>query len=560
MKHILLILFLSVFLFGCAATMPPKQSEGHLTAKVEKPKSNNVPLPVGQAPFVPPPKPEIAEEVYTVVVNEVPVKELLFALARDAKMNVDIHPGITGEVTINAIKQTLIQILNRISEQVPIRYVVENENLVISPDLPFFRNYKINYVNMTRNSSSSVKVATEVATTGQGVGGEAGIGNTSKTAVTSETNNDFWKTLIRNVSKILSEESSDEKSGTSNKIIANPLSGILTVKASQQQHSELQSFLDQVMANSQRQVLIEATIVEVELSDRYQAGVDWQGIANRGATTLAAGSNTIGTNLATAPNFLMSLVKETTDFNFSMGVSMLEAFGDVQVLSSPKIIAINNQTALLKVVDEKVYFEVSVEVEEDAETKKLTSTVNSKIRTVPVGMTMSVTPQINKNGTVTMNIRPTITRITRYVRDPGPQLQQAIFNNASQSYENLIPEIQVREIESLLQVRDGQTVVLGGLMQNKENKNKSGVPFFSALPFIGNLFRYQDDDFTKTELVIFLRPVVVHNADNSQELRRYRQYLPKTLDDNKSNTENKNDDRTTLRPIGVDHESFNGSS
>ncbi len=551
MKQLLVILFLAVFLFGCAATKPPKQSEGHLTTKVEKPKSNKVPLPVGQAPFVPPPKPEKKQEVYTVVVNGVPVKELLFALARDAKMNVDIHPGITGEVTINAIKQTLIQILNRISEQVPIRYVVENENLVISPDLPFFRSYKINYVNMSRNSSSSVKVATEVATTGQGVSGAAGVGNTSKTAVTSETNNDFWKTLIRNVSKILGEEGSDEKSsdkksGSSNKIIANPLSGILTVKASQQQHSELQSFLDQVMANSQRQVLIEATIVEVELSDRYQAGVDWQGIANRGATTVTAGSNTIGSNLSTAPNFLMSLVKETTNFNFSMGVSMLEAFGDVQVLSSPKIIAINNQTALLKVVDEKVYFEVSVEVEEDAETKKLTSTVNSKIRTVPVGMTMSVTPQINKNGTVTMNIRPTITRITRYVRDPGPQLQQSIFNNSSQAYENLIPEIQVREIESLLQVRDGQTVVLGGLMQNKENKNKSGVPFLSTLPFIGNLFRYQDDDFTKTELVIFLRPVVVHNADNSQELRRYRQYLPKALDTDGSNKENMNADRAAL--------------
>ena len=532
MKQLLLVLIPCFLLVGCSATMPPAQSKGHLTGKSEQIRQGNVPLPVSQAPFVPTPKPEVKQEVYTVVVNEVPVKELLFALARDAKMNVDIHPGISGKVTLNAIKQTLFQILNRISEQVPIRYLVDNENLVISPDSPFLRSYKINYVNMTRNSNSSVSVATEVATTGQGASGEASVGNVSKSAVKSSSDNDFWDTLIKNVSKIIGEDAEDNDKNISNRIISNPLSGILTVKATQQQHRELQSFLDQVMANAQRQVLIEATIVEVELSDRYQAGVDWQGIASRGATTLSSASSMTGNNLSTAPNFLLSLVKRTADFDLSMGVNMLETFGDVQVLSSPKIIAINNQTALLKVVDEKVYFEVNVEVEEDAETKQLTSKVSSKIRTVPVGMTMSVTPQINKNGTVTMNIRPTITRITRYVRDPGPQLQQAIFNNASQNYENLVPEIQVREMESLLQVRDGQTVVLGGLMQNKQNKNESGIPFLSTLPWIGSLFKYQDEEFIKTELVIFLRPVVVRSGDINQELQEFRQYLPESSDDN----------------------------
>ena len=185
--------------------------------------------------------------------------------------------------------------------------------------------------------------------------------------------------------------------------------------------------------------------------------------------------------------------------------------------------ALNNQTALLKVVDEKVYFTVELEIEKDQDGRESGRNYLSEIHTVPVGLVMSVMPQINNNDTVTLSIRPTITRITGYAVDPAPKLLNAEFDN-------LIPEIQVREMDSLLQVPSSKTVVLGGLMQNKVNKNSSGVPFLSGIPLIGNLFSYKDEQFTKTELVIFIKPTVIKNPSLNGDFKEFREYLTFTGD------------------------------
>ena len=533
-----LLICLAVFgVWGCSATQPPKPSTGHI-----KPEplaaEDNIPAPVRFSPFVPAPVPQQKQDVYTVVVSDVSVKELLFALARDAKINVDVHPGTAGTVTINAVQQTLLQILARISEQVPIRYTLEANNLVISPDAPFLRTYKVNYVNMARNSSSSVSVATQVASTGRGSGGGGGGGsNGSTTAVQSTSDNEFWATLVGNIRDIIGQQASAapkasgdkaEKGGKaeksdaaaqSNDVIANVMSGILTVRATQKQHREIQQFIDQVVVNSQRQVLIEATIVEVELSDRYQAGVDWKMLSQNSNGALSAASTMSGSNFANPPAFLVNVAQRLSNIDFSTNIGMLETFGNVRVLSSPKIMALNNQTAILKVVDEKVYFDVTMEIESAVAGTPERKHYSSSVKTVPVGLIMSVIPQVNENGVVTMNVRPTITRITGFVADPALRAQ-------SSAVDNLVPEIQVREMESLLQVRDGQTVVLGGLMQNKDDKKKTGVPWLSTLPWVGNLFNYKDDNLIKTELVIFLKPVVIRNPDiNGGDLAAYRSYL-----------------------------------
>lgn len=530
-----LLIYLTLFgVLGCAATQPPKPSAGHI-----KPEplvaEDNIPAPVRFSPFVPAPVPQQKQDVYTVVVSDVSVKELLFALARDAKINVDVHPGTSGSVTINAIQQTLLQILARISEQVPIRYTLDGNNLVISPDAAFLRTYKVNYVNMARNSSSSVSVATQVASTGRG--GSGGGSNGSTTAVQSTSDNEFWATLVGNIRDIIGQQASAapkatgdkaEKGGKAEKadaashgndVIANVMSGILTVRATQRQHREIQQFIDQVIVNAQRQVLIEATIVEVELSDRYQAGVDWKLLSQNSNGALSAASTMSGSSFANPPAFLVSVAQRLSNIDFSTNIGMLETFGNVRVLSSPKIMALNNQTAILKVVDEKVYFDVTMEIESATANTPERKHYSSSVKTVPVGLIMSVVPQVNENGVVTMNVRPTITRITGFVSDPALRAQ-------SSAVDNLVPEIQVREMESLLQVRDGQTVVLGGLMQNKDDKKNTGVPWLSTLPWVGNLFNYKDDNLIKTELVIFLKPVVVRNPDiNGGDLAAYRSYL-----------------------------------
>ena len=186
-------------------------------------------------------------------------------------------------------------------------------------------------------------------------------------------------------------------------------------------------------------------------------------------------------------------------------IRLLQQFGNTKVLSSPKIMALNNQTAILKVVNEEVFFTVELDIRDATADIPERRTFTSEIHTVPVGLIMSVTPQVSDNGYVSLNIRPTISRITGFAIDPAPRLAGAEFDN-------LIPEIQVREIESLLQVLDGRTVILGGLMQNEQISTKDGVPGLSRLPGVGKLFSYSDDDLVKTELVIFLKPTVIRNG------------------------------------------------
>ncbi len=169
MNMVRLILLMALMLSACMQT-PQRPASGHLD-KTQLPAngshlSQEIPKPVTQVPVVPEPTPAIAQETYSVVVTDVPLDELLFTLARDSKINVDVHPGLSGQVTLNAIDQSLLQILDRIAAQVPIRYRFEDELLVVEPDQPYLRSYYIDYVNLTRSSNTSNSISTQIATTG----------------------------------------------------------------------------------------------------------------------------------------------------------------------------------------------------------------------------------------------------------------------------------------------------------------------------------------------------------------------------------------------------------
>lgn len=528
--HQLLYIVCSLLLLACQASNPPKLSSGHIKPSTAN-KPSTIPTAITIAPNVPLPKPETKQETYTVVVNNVSVKELLYSLARDAKLNVDIHPQVTGKVTLNAYNQTLAKILDRINKQIDLRYELKDSTLIITPDKPYWQSYRIDYVNMNRKSSSEVSVATHIATTGGSVSQNAnassgGDGNISKTKVTNTSNNDFWKTMVENLKNIIADSNPNSSTESLSKVIANPTSGIVSVQATQKQHRLIQSFIEKVMTNAQRQVLIEMTIVEVELSDRFQSGIDWQRLSNSsgtGSNGLSIASKLIGANLNTAPVFTFGYNKTSAgNSNISATLKLLEGFGDVKVLSSPKLLTLNNQTALLKVVDEKVYFTVEMEVIPATDNSPESRTFTSEIHTVPVGLVMSVVPQINKDGYVSLNIRPTISRITGYANDPAPALM-------NQNFTNLIPEIQIRELESLLQVADGQTIVMGGLMQNRIDKKSKKIPGIKKYRKLNRLLSYRDHNFTKTELVIFLRPKIIHDARMSNTVKRHSQYLPGSI-------------------------------
>jgi len=276
--------------------------------------------------------------------------------------------------------------------------------------------------------------------------------------------------------------------------------------------------LTKVERGAQRQVLIEATIVEVQLANAYQGGVDWSRVSQSGG--LAFQSSLIGPRLSSAPFFALFYNQNNQRAgDVQLTVRLLEQFGDTRVLSSPKLMALNNQTALLKVVDNIVYFEVQAQTSQ-AQTTALT-TFNTTPKTVAVGVVMGVTPQISEDGRVSLTVRPTISRVTRFVNDPNPQL-------ASAGVTNPVPQVQTREMESVLQVNNGQTVVLGGLMQDDVQRSRDQVPFVGNAPNLGDLFALRTEKVTKSELVIFLKTTIVSNPSlNSDELKFFQRFLPR---------------------------------
>lgn len=521
---------------ACGATNPPDISEGHLKSKPAE--TGGIPQPVTQVPALPRPGKREKLETYTVVVNQVPIRELLFSMARDANLNLDIDSNITGKITMNAIDQTLPKILDRIQSQAAITYFLEGDTIKVMADTPYLHVYMVNYLNISRSSGGTVSVSTEIGATGSGsVDGGSGGGSSSagdnkaSSAIENESVNNFWNSISQNIGSILGEEIKAGKSSrliTSKNIIVNRESGIIAVRATAKLHKEVANFIDQVVGSAQRQVLIEATIAEVRLSDTYQAGIDWSLVSETavigGATVLTKGGiqDVIGGSLGSSP--LFQLAGNTTIGGNPLNITLkaLETFGDVKVLSSPKVMALNNQTAILKVVDNEVYFTTNVEVDPGSVNQNSTTIIDTDVNTVPIGFLMSVTPYIDKSDVVTLNVRPTISRIIRFVTDPNPLLAQE--NVISE-----IPVIQVREIETMLTIDNKETAVIGGLMQDQINKENRGVPILSSIPLLGALFSYTEEEYVKSELVIFIRPVVMEHASLEGDLADYKKYLLEDL-------------------------------
>ena len=518
---------------GACAHAPVAPSDTHFRIEEAEP-SGAVPDPVQISTVLPRPKPTQRPETYSVVVNAVKVQELLFALARDAKLNIDVHSGISGTVTLNAIDQTLPQLLSRISKQVEMRWELDGPNLVVMPDAPYLRSYRIDYVNMERNTAGSVGVSSQIGSGTGGAGGAgAGSGNTSSTTVSSKSDNKFWATLERNVRDILRESGSApagappgaaSAAAGSTSVIVNPEAGIVVVRATSRQHERIQEFLDQVLSSAKRQVLIEATIAEVQLNNQYQQGIDWTAVRN-GSTTVTGTQNSPSTvsGLPSTPGFPNIFSLAVNSANISGMLQLLESFGNVRVLSSPKLSVLNNQTALLRVVDNIVYFNVQVTAVAGVNLQQATTATNTTPVTASVGFVMNVTPQISGDDTILLNVRPTTTRLVKFVPDPNPIF---VPKPGEEVPQNLIPQLRMREMESLIKVNSGQIAVLGGLIEDSINDVEDTIPFLNSIPILGWFFSSRNRNNSKTELVVFIRPVVVKDASIDGDFRAYRNLIP----------------------------------
>jgi general secretion pathway protein D len=542
MKIYTAIVFVLIsFIFAGCAPAPIKISDQHIQ-EVSQPKKK--PLPIIQSA----PMPELSTlqqsaDVFTVVVNNVPTRELLFAIARDADVDIDISEDVSGEVTLNAIDQTFEQIIERISSQTDIRYKFQNGIFKVEKDSSYLEHYNVSYVNLQRTSEALIAISTEVASTG-GSTGDSALGNTSSTSITNKSSHGLWLTLEQNIRSIIEENepkaevtgsiapastsadgaaASGEAGLDQRRVFASPESGLISVFATQRTQRQVKEYLDMALEGAQRQVFIEATIVEVDLNDDYQAGVDWSRLVESGAEGFSFSQALLGSNLATAPVTTLTYANPGSKYNLNASVKLLNQFGNAKVLSTPKLMVLNNQTALLKVVDNRIYF--TIDVDEDVTEIGTSRTFTSEIHTVPVGLVMSVTPQISPENEITLNVRPTISRILQFVEDPNPALVDG-------NVKSLIPEISVREIESILRVKNGDIAVIGGLMQDNHSQDTDGLPGLSKLPFIGDAFSYKDNQSSKSELVIFLKPITAQRPTLGAKFAKYKRFL----DSKKTNT------------------------
>jgi general secretion pathway protein D len=541
----------------------PAFRSAHQSAPVRPP--GIIPPLADIAPLPPPPKATRAAERYSIVVNNVLAQEILFALARDAKLNIEIHPSITGTVTMNLLDRTLPEILDAIARQVDMRYELNGGNLAIMPDSPFLKSYQIEYPNVARDAKNSINMSTSIAVIGKGQGSGGGSNGSSST-IDNISKNNFWVTLTENIKDLLRETdkqlpegaNEDELDAAASQpaqtaagqsavsalpaqiqsqnikkvrrvtyreaayVIANPETGIISVRATSRQHASIRGFLDKVMNNARRQVMIEATIVEVSLSNQYQQGIDWSLLTNFGfSMTQVAATQVVASPVATIGTIRFNN-PGTGKANLSGLVQLLESFGKLHVLSSPKLSVLNNQTGLVKVVNETVYFTVDVTLAAPVAVGVTPGrdTFVSNVHTVPVGFMMYITPQIGADSDITLNLRPTITRIRGYATDPVSALIAA--STGITIPPNLIPQIQTREMESIMRVRNGDIAVLGGLMQDERQGDTSQIPGLGNIPGLGELFKSRNDTNSKTELVIFLRPVILNPESQYDVVRQFR--------------------------------------
>ena len=321
----------------------------------------------------------------------------------------------------------------------------------------------------------------------------------------------------------------------------NRQAGLVTVFASQRAHKELNEYLNDVRRVVTAQVLIEAKILEVSLEDQFSAGIDWTSFGLLGGegvlrftspVTAGAGSFAFPDAFGAARAPVEIANRATgTDSNFVAGilgndiqalVQALQGFGTVKALASPRLTTLNNQSAIMNIATNQVFFEIDIDRTEGTDGAGDTVEIDTEIRNVPEGILVNVIPSIDlESRTVSMALRPTITRIVNEVQDPG-----VAFVAAGTGIVSLIPELNVQEIDSVVRVNSGEAIVMGGLLQDRVQSNSEAVPVLGEVPIVGNLFKKRGDSISKTELVIILKATIVENGNTVHDTDRdlYRRF------------------------------------
>ncbi|MBA1265605.1 pilus (MSHA type) biogenesis protein MshL [Stutzerimonas stutzeri] len=478
---------------------------------------------------------------FDVAVSDMPAREFFLSLADSAGQNLLVHPGVTGEITFSLRNVTLEETLAAVRDSYGYDYRRTAYGYQIQPNQAITRTYDLNYLNVQRQGMTDTRVSSGQVTSSDNTGVGAAGTTTSSTSSTvnasqllTSSNVDFWTEVRAVVEMMIGSEEG-------NQVVVNPQAGLLVVRASSADQQAVEHFLGQAQRNLQRQVILETKILEVNLSDGFQAGINWSFLQGQKGIGLGSFTTTTGNNVAgilengingvevqsglprgvnipgiplTGPNGVGGVFGATFDFgNFEGVVQLLETQGDVRVLSSPRISTLNNQKAVIKVgTDEFFVTDVSTTTTSLAGG---TTAPDLDITLTPFfsGISLDVTPQIDENDQVTLHVRPTVSR----VQDQNKSIQLGGTDNV---FNLPLALSTTRQSDSIVRARSGQVVVIGGLLENRNTNNDANLPWASKLPFVGPLFQQQRKSLQQTELVILMRPQVVNDQVWLDELRK----------------------------------------
>ena len=547
LRSILLLGLASLFAAGCATHQKApgatfdrigQEMQGAVDAKVKG--SADAALNQAMLPPLQLDLPESAKSVeprFDLAVSNAPASQVFMALVSGTRYSMLVAPEVSGTVTVNLKSVTVREALETLRELYGYEFRFQGTRIYIQPNTMQTRIFQLNYLAGKRVGQSDVRVTSSSISSSQPENSASGStttpsttsGSTSTTVLSSqistEQNSDFWSDLNKALTSIVGAQ--DGRA-----VIVNQASGVVVIKAFPADIRAVESYLKLTQLIVERQVMLEAKIIEVSLNEEFQAGINWMafggtnnrysfGSANPGTaltTTGNVGSATSGLGnggvaidpgkagaaVATAlGQGFFGLALQTA--NFASLLNFLETQGNVQVLSSPRIASMNNQKAVLKVGNDDFYVtNVSSTVTSSGTSNVTTPSIT--LQPFFSGIALDVTPQIDAENNVMLHVHPSISVVT--------ENQKVIDLGDLGTYTLPLASSSVNETDSLVRVQDGNIVAIGGLMKQEQSSSGTGLPGASQASGVGWLFGSKGSYLRKRELVILIKPTIIRNESS----------------------------------------------
>ncbi len=453
------------------------------------------------------------------------LKPVFIELARQTGIDLQLDPAINNKIVFTAKNKPFIHVIESMCDLAGLRYKINNQALRIEIDSPYTANYNVQFLNLSRTSQNRISIATDVFSNVSNTNAaKAPIDNGSNSSVSVTGANDFWNELENNLKIILEYGSSPPTQGAATPLANYSLhrqAGVVSILGTSKHHKAVNAYLEMLRKAACSQVLIEAKIIEVNLKDEFRSGINWQKVGNHSDWQFngkfgdfSRNSHFLDPNSAQTDMISMGAGGKT----FSAILQALQEFGASRTLSSPRLTVMNNQTAILKVARNQVYFRLNYDKQYNTSVQRESIAVSSDIQTVPIGLVMSVQPSIDlSTGEIILFLRPTISRLCQSVKDPAIDI--AYNANASENSRtpaqitpSLIPVVEVREIDSILRIKNEEIAILGGLMEIRSIQDSSKLPVLGDMPILKEFLSSYTEGDQVVELVILLRAKILEEA------------------------------------------------